>query len=64
MKTTKSTNEQIAMAPRLAEAGTPVTEICRKLGLSEQCLYRWKKRLLGKDQLRVKQGRARSGSEF
>jgi transposase InsO family protein len=33
-----------AMAPRQAEAGTPVGEICRKLGVSEQTFYRWKKR--------------------
>jgi putative transposase len=35
MKTTKFTNEQIAMALRLAEAGAPIAEICRSLGLSE-----------------------------
>ena len=43
MKTTKFTDEQVAMALRQAEAGTPVAEICRKLGLSEQSSYRWKK---------------------
>ena len=32
------------MALRQAEAGTPVGEICRKLGVSEQSFYRWKKR--------------------
>jgi len=30
------------MALRQAEAGTPVGEICRKLGVSEQSFYRWK----------------------
>jgi transposase-like protein len=44
MKTSKFTDEQIAMALRQAEAGTPVGEICRKLGVSEQTFYRWKKR--------------------
>jgi putative transposase len=44
MKTSKFTDEQIAMALRQAEAGTPVGEICRKLGVSEQSFYRWKKR--------------------
>ena len=43
MKTSKFTDEQIAMALRQAEAGTPVGEICRKLGVSEQSFYRWKK---------------------
>ena len=35
MKTSKFTDEQIALALRQAEAGTPVGEICRKLGVSE-----------------------------
>jgi putative transposase len=37
-----------------AEAGTPVGEICRKLGISEQTFYRWKKRFgaLGVTELR------------
>ena len=45
MKTSKFTDEQIAMALRQAEAGTPVGEICRKLGVSEQSFYRWKSAL-------------------
>ena len=32
------------MALRQAEAGTPVEEICRKLGVSEPTFDRWKKR--------------------
>jgi putative transposase len=43
MKTSKFTDEQVAMALRQADAGTPVGEICRKLGVSEQTFYRWKK---------------------
>jgi putative transposase len=39
--------EQIALALRDAEAGTPVTEVCRKLGVSEQSFYRWKRKYLG-----------------
>ncbi len=27
--------------------GTPVAEICRKLGVSEQTFYRWKKKFAG-----------------
>jgi putative transposase len=38
------TEEQIAFALRQAESGTPVAEIIRKLGISEQTFYRWKKR--------------------
>jgi transposase-like protein len=36
--------EQIAFALRQAESGTSVAEIIRKLGISEQIFYRWKKR--------------------
>jgi putative transposase len=39
--------EQIALALREAEAGTPVTEVCRKLGVSEQSFYRWKRKYMG-----------------
>jgi putative transposase len=44
MKTSRYSPAQIAMALRQAEAGTPVEEICRKLGVSEPTFYRWKKR--------------------
>ncbi len=39
--------EQIAQALRQAEAGTPVTEIIRKLGVHENTFYVWKKRFGG-----------------
>ena len=39
--------EQIALALREAERGTPVAEVCRKMGVSEQSFYRWKKRYMG-----------------
>ena len=47
MKKTAFTEEQIAYALRQAEAGTPVADICRKLGVSEQTFYRWKKKFAG-----------------
>jgi putative transposase len=34
MKKSKFTEEQIAYAPRQAESGTPVLDVCRKLGVS------------------------------
>ena len=48
------TSEQIIMALRQAEAGPPVEEICRKLGIVETTFYRWKKRFgnLGVSELR------------
>jgi putative transposase len=39
--------EQIAFALRQAEGGIPVTEVCRKLGVSEQSFYRWKRKYEG-----------------
>lgn len=36
-------DEQIAFALRQAEAGTTVSEICRKMGIAEATFYRWKK---------------------
>ena len=41
------TEEQIVVALRQAEAGTPVAEICRKLGVTEQSFYRWKRKFAG-----------------
>ena len=42
MKKTRYTNEQITFALRQAETGTPVKEVIRKMGVSEQTFYRWK----------------------
>jgi hypothetical protein len=39
--------EQIAYALRQADGGSSVTEIIRKLGVSEQTFYRWKKKFAG-----------------
>ncbi len=47
MKKSRFTEEQIAFALRQSESGTPVEEICRKLGVSEQTFYRWKKKFAG-----------------
>jgi putative transposase len=41
------TEEQIVAALRRAEAGTPVPEVCRRLGVSEQTCYRWKRKFAG-----------------
>ena len=47
MKKAAFPEEQIAYALRQAEAVTPVVEVCRKLGVSEQTFYRWKRRFAG-----------------
>lgn len=41
------TEEQIVYALRQVEAGTPVLEVCRKLGVTEQTFYRWKRKFAG-----------------
>jgi putative transposase len=47
MKKSTFTEEQITYALRQAETGTPVAEVCRKLGISEQTFYRWKREFAG-----------------
>ncbi len=54
MKKTKFTEEQIAFALKQAETGTSVQEVIRKIGISEQTFYNWKKKYggLGPSELR------------
>ena len=47
MKKTKFTEQQIAFALRQAETGTRVTEVCRKLGISDATFYNWRKKYGG-----------------
>ena len=47
MKRSKYSAEQVTFALRQAESGTAVAEICRKMGISEQTFYRWKKKYIG-----------------
>lgn len=39
--------EQITVVLKQAEAGIPVAEIIRRIGISEQTFYRWKKQYAG-----------------
>ncbi len=47
MRKSRFTAEQIAHAVRQAEAGTPIAEIVRHLGVSQQTFFRWKKQYIG-----------------
>lgn len=47
MKRSRYSEEQIAFALRQAENGTPVNEVCRKMGVTEQSFYRWKRKFAG-----------------
>ncbi len=44
----------MAFALKQAELGTPVTEVCRKMGVSEATFFRWKQKFggLGPSELR------------
>jgi putative transposase len=54
MKRSKFSEEQVAYALRQVDAGTPVPDVCRQLGVSEATFYVWKKKYahLGVSELR------------
>ena len=54
MKRSTFSEEQIVYAIRQAEAGTPVGDLCRQLGVSDATFYAWKQKYahLGVSELR------------
>lgn len=54
MKQKRFNIEQIVAVLKRAEAGMPLAELIRRVGISEQNFYRWKKQYIGleADQLR------------
>jgi putative transposase len=54
MKKSRFTEEQIAYALRQAEAGMPVSDVCRQMGIAEATYYIWRKKYanLGVSELR------------
>jgi Transposase len=42
MKKSKFTEGQIAFALRQGDLGTPVADVCRKMGVSEATYFHWK----------------------
>jgi len=47
LRKSRFSDEQIAHALRQAENGTSIAEITRKLGISENTFYNWKKKFGG-----------------
>ena len=47
MKKSRFTNEQIAFGLRQVESGTPIEEVCRKLGISQQTLLSMEEEVCG-----------------
>ena len=43
MKKKRFSVEQITAVLKQAETGSPVGDLCRHVGISEQTFYRWKK---------------------
>ena len=58
MKKQRFTEEQIAFVLKQVELGSPVAEVCRKMGITEQTFYRWKSKyggMLPSDVKKIKQ---------
>lgn len=55
MKRKRSSVEQIVAVLKQAEVRVPVAELIRKVGISEQTFYRWKKQYTGLEVDQVRQ---------
>ena len=49
MKRSRFTSEQISFALKQVEAGEKVSNVCRKLGISNATFYNWRKKYGGLD---------------
>lgn len=47
MKTSRYAEKEIAFALKQAELGTPVDEVCPKMGVSDATFYNWRKKYSG-----------------
>ena len=57
MKRKRFSVEQIVGVLKQAEVGVPVAELIRRVGISEQTFYRWKKQYVGLAVDQVRQGK-------
>jgi len=55
MKRKRLSVEQIVSIVKQAETGMPVVELIRRVGISEQTFYRWKKQHSGLEMDQVRQ---------
>ncbi len=55
MKQKRFTVEQIVGVLKQVEAGVPLAEVIRRVGISEQTFYRWKKQYVGLEVDQVRQ---------
>lgn len=49
MKTSRFTDSQIIAILKQAEAGPPIPELCRELGMSTATFYKWRAKFGGMD---------------
>jgi putative transposase len=57
-KGTRYQEEQIIRILKEVESGTPVAEVCRRHGVSEQTMYRWRNKYGGIDTSELQRLRA------
>ncbi len=55
MKQKRFSVEQIVAVLKQADAGVPLAELLRRVGVSEQTFYRWKKQYVGLEVEQVRQ---------
>lgn len=55
MKRNRFSVEQIVAVLKQAELGAPVTDLIRKVGITEQTFYRWKKQFKGLESEQVRE---------
>ena len=55
MKKSRFTDEQILFALKQGDAGQPVADVCRQVGISEATYYVWKKRYASMGILEVRE---------